>query len=83
MNQTTQTKSTSGILRYVIPVLVIVFALNLMFNPMFTPIMMIMTGDISAAVSLDILNVAKILWVLIGETWVISTGFYYVTKKVF
>lgn len=48
----------------------------------FNPIISLLSGDISTISQVNISDVIKITAILTGETWLLSYGFYYVSKTV-
>lgn len=46
----------------------------------FTPIISLLSWDISTMAQVNLSDVIKITAVLTGETWLLSYGFYYVSK---
>lgn len=63
--------------------LALVLTLNAAFDPQVAGVLQGLSyGDISAAMTLDPYMIAKITALMTGQTWVLSAGFYYVSKKV-
>lgn len=72
--------SKSHFIKFFLVCFVFVFLFNMLFNREFSMFLSFFYGDVNSSIVMDANMFVKIFLVLIGETWVMSWVFYYVTK---